>query len=59
MYRVIKMSEKYYAVELLTSGRDFEDEFEEMQDFIDQGQECIITDDYEQYDAELVTREFL
>jgi hypothetical protein len=58
MYRVIEMSGKFYATELLTSGRDAQDELDEMEQFINEGYKVIITDDYEEYNAELVERDY-
>ena len=59
MYRVIKMTNKTFAVELETSGRSLEDEMEEIEAFLDTGSEVILTMDYEEYDAELVERDYL
>jgi hypothetical protein len=54
MYRIIN---RKYAVKLLTSGRDHEDEFNEMQVFLDTGDEIVISDEYG--DAELIERDYL
>jgi hypothetical protein len=58
MYRIIEMSGKLYAVELLTSGRIAEDELEEIETFVMEGTEVRIVDDYEEAGAELVIRDY-
>ncbi len=60
MYRLIRFRNTgtWLAVELLTSGRDEHDEFTEMQRLVEKGIPVMIVDDYKEYDAELVTREF-
>lgn len=52
MYRVVEMSGKYYAVKIddLEDG----DERANIETFVNEGLDVILTDDYEQYDAELV-----
>lgn len=59
MYRVMEMSGKMFAVELLTSGRSMTDEWEEMEQFVIEGTNCIITEDYEEFDAELIVRDYI
>ena len=59
MYRVIDMSGSLYAIELMTSGRSAEDEFEEMEQFVLEGVTVIIIEDYEEVGSELVTRDYL
>ena len=54
MHRIINGK---YAVELLTSGRDEVDEFEEMQSFLDTGDVIVISDEIG--DAELIERDYL
>lgn len=52
MYRIIEMSGKNYAIELFTSGNDLEDEWKEIETFVNEGNNIIITNDYEQFDRE-------
>ncbi len=58
MYRVLEMSGNLYAVELFTSGRDAQEEFDEMEEFVIEGTSVTIVDDYEEIGAELVIREY-
>ena len=50
---------KYYAVELFTSGRDADAEFEEMRTFVEEGTSVQIVEDYTELDAELIVRDYL
>ena len=59
MYRIIELSGTYYAVELLTSGRNAQDEFDEMEQFTCEGTNCIITDDYSDFVDELTVRDYI
>lgn len=53
------MSGNLYAIELMSSGRDADEEFEEIQDFINKGYEITIVNDYEEVGAELIIRGYL
>ncbi|MCK4500611.1 hypothetical protein KAU11_08935 [Candidatus Babeliales bacterium] len=60
MYRVIVFGTgSVIAVEMGTSGRSMDDELEEIETFVMEGQDVILTDDYEQHGAELIEREYL
>jgi len=63
MYRIINFGSKDYAVKLMTSGRDAEDEFDEMQTFFDEDGQVEIRivntlEDVEEMGAELVIRDY-
>lgn len=53
MYRVVQMSGKHYAIDI-GDNLDDEDERISIETFVNEGTDVILTDDYEQYDAELV-----
>ena len=56
MYRVVKFGHgKYYALEIDETNP--EDAMEDILLFVREGNDVIITDDYEQYDAELVEKD--
>lgn len=56
MYRVSRFGKgKYYAVEL--DENDLEDEMEQIMTIAGEGNDVIITENYEDYEAELVERE--
>ena len=56
MYRV---TNGQYAVELLTSGRDEVDEFDEMREFITSGDSIEIIEDLDEHpDVELIVRDY-
>lgn len=59
MYRIVEMSSNLYAVELMTSGRNAKDEFEEMEEFVCEGTLVTIVDDYEEVGAELIIRDYV
>ena len=50
-----------YAVELLTSGRTMEDEWAEMEDFVNEGNQVIFMseDDMNDEECEVVIRDYL